>query len=110
MGLDLLPGSMLSENEIASCLNLSRTPVREAFIELSKVKIVEIYPQKGSVVSLIDYNMVEEARFMRYVLESAVVELVCQKITPDWIRKLEENVTLQQFHLDNHRPERLLAG
>ena len=91
MGLDLLPGSMLSENEIASCLNLSRTPVREAFIELSKVKIVEIYPQKGSVVSLIDYNMVEEARFMRYVLESAVVELVCQKITPDWIRKLEEN-------------------
>ena len=45
---------------------------------------------------------------MRYVLESAVVELVCQKITPDWIRKLEENVTLQQFHLDNHRPERLL--
>ena len=94
VGLDLLPGSMLSENEIASCLNLSRTPVREAFIELSKVKIVEIYPQKGSVVSLIDYNMVEEARFMRYVLESAVVELVCQKITPDWIRKLEENVTL----------------
>ena len=66
VGLDLLPGSMLSENEIASCLNLSRTPVREAFIELSKVKIVEIYPQKGSVVSLIDYNMVEEARFMRY--------------------------------------------
>ena len=108
VGLDLLPGSMLSENEIASCLNLSRTPVRDAFIELSKVKIVEIYPQKGSVVSLIDYNMVEEARFMRYVLESAVVELVCQKITPDWIRKLEENVTLQQFHLDNHRPERLL--
>ena len=108
VGLDLLPGSMLSENEIASCLNLSRTPVREAFIELSKVKIVEIYPQKGSVVSLIDYNMVEEARFMRYVLESAVVELVCQKVTPDWIRRLEENVTLQQFHLDNHRPERLL--
>ena len=72
VGLDLLPGSMLSENEIASCLNLSRTPVREAFIELSKVKIVEIYPQKGSVVSLIDYNMVEEARFMRYELESAV--------------------------------------
>ena len=34
--------------------------------------------------------------------------LVCEKITPDWIRKLEENVTLQQFHLDNHRPERLL--
>ena len=59
--LDLIPGSMLSENELSSEMHLSRTPVREALIELSKVKIVEIYPQKGSAVALIDYNLVEEA-------------------------------------------------
>ena len=43
--LELEPGSMVSENELASELGLSRTPVREALIELSKVNIVEIYPQ-----------------------------------------------------------------
>ena len=71
--LQLAPGSQISENELAAELQLSRTPVREALIELSKVKIVEVYPQKRSMVSLIDYELVAAARFMRYILECAVV-------------------------------------
>lgn len=106
--LELAPGSMVSENELASELGLSRTPVREALIELSKVKIVEIYPQKGSVVSLIDYSMVEESQFMRKVLECAVVELNCSMATADDIKKLEENVKLQNFYLENYSPEMLM--
>ena len=72
--LELAPGSQISENELAAELGLSRTPVREALIELSRVKIIEIHPQRKSVVSLIDNELVEEARFMRDVLECAVVE------------------------------------
>ena len=33
--LELAPGSMVSENELAAAMGLSRTPVREALIELS---------------------------------------------------------------------------
>ncbi|ADL04217.1 GntR family transcriptional regulator [Lacrimispora saccharolytica] len=106
--LDLIPGSMLSENELSSEMHLSRTPVREALIELSKVKIVEIYPQKGSAVALIDYNLVEEARFMRNVLECAVVELACKMAGEDAVMKLRENVKLQEFYLENRSPEQLL--
>ena len=50
-------------------MGLSRTPVREALIELAKVKIIETYPQRKSVVSLIDYDLVDESRFMRDVPE-----------------------------------------
>lgn len=106
--LDLIPGSMLSENELSSQMHLSRTPVREALIELSKVKIVEIYPQKGSAVAFIDYDMVEEARFMRNVLECAVVELACSVATEESIYMLEENVRLQEFYLENRSPQKLL--
>ena len=106
--LDLIPGSMLSENEISAEMNLSRTPVREALIELSKVKIVEIYPQKGSAVALIDYNLVEEARFMRNVLECAVVELACKMAGTEAVMELKENVKLQEFYLENRSPEKLL--
>lgn len=106
--LDLTPGSMLSENELSSELHLSRTPVREALIELSKVGIVEIYPQKGSVVSLIDYRLVEEARFMRSVLECAVVELACKEAKEDAVSKLRENVKLQEFYLENRAAQKLL--
>jgi len=108
--LDLIPGSMVSENELASEMGLSRAPVREALIELSKVKIVEIYPQKGSKISFIDYTLIEEARFMRFVMECAVTELVCEKATEEDIRKLEEILRLQDFYIQNHDPDALLEA
>ena len=98
--LELAPGSLVSENELAAQMGLSRTPVREALIDLAKVRIIEITPQKRSVVAYIDYDMVEEARFMRNVLECAAVELACRKAGTDEIRRLESNVKLQRFHLD----------
>ncbi|MFV0496767.1 MAG: GntR family transcriptional regulator [Candidatus Fimivivens sp.] len=100
--LSLEPGSMVSENELALEMGLSRTPVREALIELSKVKIVEIYPQKGSMVALIDYNLVEESLFMRRVLELAVVELDCAAATPEDLNRLRENVRLQAFYINDN--------
>lgn len=107
--LDLEPGSQVSENELSAELGLSRTPVREALIELSKVKIIDIQPQKRSVVRLIDYDLVEESRFMRNVLECAVVELVCGMAKPDDVERLRENVRLQKFYLDSFYPENLMA-
>ena len=58
--LELPPGALISENELAAELGLSRTPVREALIELSKVSVIEIQPQKKSVVALIDYDLIED--------------------------------------------------
>lgn len=106
--LNLEPGSQISENELSAELGLSRTPVREALIELAKVKIIEIQPQKRSVVRLIDYDLVEESRFMRNILECAVVELVCEMITPEDVERLRENVRLQKFYLDSFYPENLM--
>lgn len=106
--LQLEPGSQISENELAAEMGLSRTPVREALIELSKVKIVDIQPQKKSTVSLIDYAMVDESRFMRNLLECAVVELDCAMAQKADIDRLRENVRLQNFYLDSNHPESLM--
>lgn len=108
ISLELAPGSPISENELSAEMGLSRTPVREALIELAKVKIVEITPQKRSVVAYIDYDLVEESRFMRNVLECAVVELVCRMAGPEDVRKLEDNVRLQKFYLESGNTEPLM--
>lgn len=107
--LELAPGSPISENELAAELQLSRTPVREALIELSKVKVVEVYPQKRSLVSLIDYELVEESRFMRNILECAVAELDCELAGPEDIIRLRENVRLQKFYLDSFYTDNLMV-
>lgn len=109
INLDLAPGSQISENELAAEMGLSRTPVREALIELSKVKIIEIHPQKKSTVPLIDYELVEESRFMRNLLECAVVELDCEMATPVDLERLNANLRLQKFYLDNYYTNELMT-
>lgn len=109
VSLSLAPGSQISENEIASELGLSRTPVREAIIELSKVGIVDVQPQKKSTVALIDYALVDESRFMRSVLECAVAELDCELAAPEDIARLRENVRLQKFYLESRSADQLMA-
>ncbi|HHX60457.1 MAG TPA: GntR family transcriptional regulator [Epulopiscium sp.] len=99
ISLELEPGSMISEKELAEAIGVSRTPVREALIELSKLRIVEIYPQKGSFISLIDSELVEEVRFIRLVLEHNMVALACEVATPEDIILLEENLRLHEFYL-----------
>ena len=104
--LELAPGSMVSENELAARYGISRTPVREALIELGKAQIIEIFPQKGSRVSLIDYNLVEEASFMRRVLETAVAEELCHLADELDFSHAHEILRLQKFDLQHPAPTR----
>lgn len=108
ISLKLKPGSTVNDNELARELGMSRTPVREALQELQKLNLIEVYPQRGSVVSHIDFDIVEEAVFLRRVLEKAVVEELCDSITDEKMQQLEENVKLQEFYLDNRCPEKIL--
>ena len=107
ISLELQPGTAISENELAAEIGISRTPVREAIIELAKAYLIEIYPQRGSFVSLIDPKMVDEARFLRRVMDTAVIEEVCETADEEGIRLLEENVELQEFYLSKGTTDKI---
>lgn len=96
LSLDLLPGAAISEKEISLQFNVSRTPVRESFVRLSQEGLLDIYPQRGTVVSLIDLELVEEARFMREQLERAVIRLACGSFPAEQIQALQTNLLLQE--------------
>ncbi|MBM4761653.1 GntR family transcriptional regulator [Bacillus sp. B15-48] len=102
--LTLPPGSGLSEKEIGTILNVSRTPVREAMIQLVKDNLVEIVPQVGTYVSLIDPDIVEESRLMREILELAIGKLAAEKMDTRSILALEQNLHLQRLAISegNH--------
>jgi GntR family transcriptional regulator, rspAB operon transcriptional repressor len=77
--LQLRPGNPLSEAEIARQLGVSRQPVREAFIKLAEVGLVEIRPQRGTFVRLISVSEVENARFIREAIEVAIARKAVDK-------------------------------
>lgn len=89
------PGHLLSEAEIARQLGVSRQPVREAFIKLSEVGLVEIRPQRGTLVLLISLKEVENARFIRDAIEVAVARRAAQMATADDIATLRALVEQQ---------------
>jgi DNA-binding GntR family transcriptional regulator len=74
INLNLVPGTAISEQEIALRYKVSRTPVRETFIHLAKEGLIQVFPQKETLVSRIDFLRVEQEFFLRESLETAVLE------------------------------------
>jgi GntR family transcriptional regulator, rspAB operon transcriptional repressor len=94
--LQLRPGNLLSEAEVARQLGVSRQPVREAFIKLAEVGLVEVRPQRGTFVVLISKREVQNARFIREAIEVAVARKAALEASPGQIAILRDIIDDQQ--------------
>ncbi|MHC1762389.1 MAG: GntR family transcriptional regulator [Negativicutes bacterium] len=97
MDLKYAPGSTISENEIAEQLNISRTPIREAIIRLVQENLIDVFPQRGTYVSLIDIRHVEESKFIRETLERRVMRLACVEFQEADLFQLQKFLVLQEL-------------
>lgn len=100
VNLTLIPGKLVSEKEISEKLQVSRTPVREAFIRLSNEALVNIIPQKGTFVSKIDLSRVQEERFLRESLECSNLKLFMKHHSSESIDRLRKNIDKQRTAID----------
>ncbi|MFK7996252.1 MAG: GntR family transcriptional regulator [Granulosicoccus sp.] len=94
--LRLLPGSRLSESDIAKQSDVSRQPVREAFIRLSNMGLLMVRPQKATVVRKISNRQILNARFIRTAVEIEVIRKACVSATDADFKQLELNVKAQK--------------
>ena len=78
---ELSPGHELSENAVAEQLNVSRTPVREAFIRLADEGLVRVFPQVGTQVSPISLAAVSDSQFLRESLECRTIAEAARRAT-----------------------------
>ena len=84
------PGNLLSEADVARQLGVSRQPVREAFIKLAEIGLVDVKPQRGTFVKLISIRQVQDVRFIREAIEVAVVRKAAHEASPARIAQLHE--------------------
>jgi DNA-binding GntR family transcriptional regulator len=100
--LELAPGARLSEQDIATRMKVSRQPVREALIALGKSKLVDIRPNRGTVVVRISARQMMEARFVREAIETAVARRASETFD-SWTRhKIETILARQKAANDQH--------
>lgn len=117
-----------SETTFAQMLGVSRTPVREAMLDLFREGVVEIVAKRGFRLSNLDKAAIEEVRLLRATLERLIVGRLCKTVTDEDIaelRRLLSGEGLEEkdifsideaFHMrmaelaDLHHTKRVLLG
>jgi DNA-binding GntR family transcriptional regulator len=89
---ELDAGAALQQEEIARALDVSSTPVREAFLILEAEGWVERRPHRGVVVVEPPLDEVEELREVRNAIERVAVERICRSSDPAVLAPLREAI------------------
>ena len=84
------PGTRLDEQELAASFGVSRTPVREALIQLASTGLIDIRPRRGAIVPEMQAERLLEMFEMMAELEAMCGRLATRRIRPDELTKLED--------------------
>lgn len=82
-------GDALSENTLASELGVSKTPVREALMQLRNEGLVDIQPQRGTFVFRLEAEQVVAISELRAVLEVAAIGMAMERARERLIAGME---------------------
>ncbi|MGI9503673.1 MAG: GntR family transcriptional regulator [Geminicoccaceae bacterium] len=100
VSLKLLPGTKLSEVEVARRFGVSRQPVRDAFNRLDNLDLLLIRPQKATEVRGFSIERIGHARFVRLAVELEVIRHACSVWNDSCAENLERNLEQQQRSID----------
>ena len=92
-------GDSLNELKLSRSLGVSRTPVREALMQLELEGLVKNIPNKGAVVVGVSAQDVEDIYEIRIRIEGLAARLCAEKITQEELQELEACVALQEYYL-----------
>lgn len=92
----LQPGDKINETSICNALSISRTPVREALIQLASEGILDNLPRKGFVVKSMSEQEAKELYTIIGTLDGLCAKLACPLLT-------ERDLRAMQFYIDSMR-------
>jgi DNA-binding GntR family transcriptional regulator len=78
LNMDIVPGSLIPEGEVGKRFSASRTPVREALLQLRAAGLVITSAGRGNFATRLSETRIREAQFIREVLELGVVKTLCE--------------------------------
>jgi len=102
---ELKPNEKINENEIVNKMNISRTPVREALIQLASEGLLENVPRKGFVLSRVDENTAKELYELIGLLEGYAAKMVAPVISDKDLKDLDFYVSSMDLAIDSNNYE-----
>ena len=97
LSMEMEPGEMLSENSLSSQYGVGRPLIRDALARLAEEGYVHVYPQKGTVVTMISMERIKQSVHTHIILEQAVIEEICSNgLKPQQEKLLEDMMEHQK--------------
>lgn len=93
-------GDQLSEQRLSQMLGISKTPVREALLNLKREGLVVIDPQKATSIFHMDESEIDQIKTFRQMLEISAARIGFEKNRPALLGRLDEIVTLMRTELE----------
>jgi DNA-binding GntR family transcriptional regulator len=97
----LKPGSLINTEETAAKLGVSRTPLRDALIQLEKEDFVSIIPRRGVIVRPLTLRDIAEYYQIIGALESTAVLLCFEKVDPSRITEMRQHIAEMKKALED---------
>ena len=115
------PGYSLTEGKLSHELGVSRTPVREALMQLELEGLVKTVPNKGAVVVGVTSQDIDDIYTIRTRIEGLATRRCAQHIGEEELEELRQVVELQEYfvtkqdylqvwHLDSRFHELIYEG
>lgn len=93
----LKPFALISEKAVSDSLQVSRSPVREALAKLASIGMVDIYAQRGSVVSPLRVRDLENSQFLRECVEVGLLSRACMLPNrKQLVQRLYDEIAIQE--------------
>ena len=86
----LIPGSSINLNAISRELGISKTPLRDALIQLEAEGFVSILPRRGILVNKLTFQEIENIYQIIGTLEATVITAVFDNFTKSHIDKMKQ--------------------
>lgn len=100
-------GANLTELKLSKDLGVSRTPIREALMQLELEGLVKNIPNKGAVVVGISEKDIDDIYAIRIRIEGLASRLCAENITDEDLKVLEKITDLQEFYLFKNNLDQL---
>lgn len=101
-------GEKIKENQIATELRVSRTPIREAFKLLENEGLIDYIPNRGCFAKGFTKQDVDDIYAVRAALEMLAVERSVERITDAEVAALEEEWELMEFYVRKKDSQKVL--
>ena len=102
-------GEKIKESSIAQELNVSRTPIREAFRMLVEEGLLDYLPNRGCYAKGFTKRDVSDIYTVREALEEIAMTWACERITDEEIERLEEQCELMDFYTQKRDMDKILS-